>query len=343
MKSLSINEAKFIYYAHNKLDYTQLDKVQKIQAVMGSKFPESDRSIDAHSYYMALKKIGEGEGIPAECVLCGMELEDEHMMCKECEATIHSMASRGYKEVKEIKDREKARKKRIRMLIVGGVILGIALVAGITFLTIWIKIQAGIRLEKKLANEGYVQITEKENPYSADIDSDLQVVASGLENMGDDADSVRVTEGTESEKELEISDINIAQLDIRDAYHMLGRDFETVLSVYGNASETKNGTIRYDKTGLNLQYDDDTHLIYQIYADTEVANKNKIPICGIYVGLDVITAINELEKAGLNLKQVDLYTWECLCKNGEAYVQIKITEKSGKVGVVCINVSDFLQ
>lgn len=343
MKSLSISEAKFIYYAHNKLDYSQLDKVSKIQTLMADKFPESDRSIDAHSYYTALKKIGAGEGIPSECVLCGMELTDEHMMCKDCEATIHSMASRGYKEVKEQKDREAARKKHLRLVIAIGSIGAVAAITGIVLVAMWIKIQSGIRLEKKLANEGYVQITENENPYSADLDSNIKIVeASGTGET--EAVGTGETDNTDAKTdEIEVSEIDVSVLDIRDAYHMLGRDYETVLSVYGSNVESTDDTIYYEKTGLNFQYNKDTHLIYQIYADEEVSNKNKIPVCGVYVGLDVLSAINEMEKTGLRPKQVDLYTWESVCKSGEAFVQIKITEQSSKVGVICINVSDFLQ
>lgn len=351
MKSLSISEAKFIFYAHNKLDYSQLDKVRKIQTLMGNKFPESDRSIDAHSYYKALKKISDGEGTPTECVLCGIGLTDEYMMCKDCEATIHSMASRGYKELKELKDRRDSHIRKVRLIIAIAVILILLGVIGTGLAVSIIRFKAGTDLNKKLEKEGYVSASLTENPYSANIDAGVAVVEAGITESdainavnSEPADISSEDDGAmEIKKELEVCEIDVSALDIRDAYNMLGRDKETVLSVYGNATSVKNGVIFYEKTGLSLQYDETTGKVYQIYADREVANKNKMPMCGVYVGLDVITAINEMKKAKLAPEQMDLYTWECVCKNADKYVQIKITEEKGKVGVICINESDFLQ
>lgn len=350
MKSLSITEAKFIYYVHNKLNYDDLNKVKKVQQLMEEKFPESDRSIDAHSYYKALKNIGEGGGVPSECILCGMDLTDEHMMCVECAATIHSMASRGYKEVKEEKDREAKTVKRKHLFLVGIIAGIIALVLGIVGTVILVKMNFKLELNDKLQSKGYVTTAGSENPYSADMDIDLQnatvVNADGPAEEGisdeNDGEEASLQDASADNKDV-IYEINASRLDIRDSFNMLGRSYEIVFSVYGNPTSTKNGKIYYEKSGTTYIYDETSGEIYQIYADEEVSDKNKNPICSIYVGLDMITAINELSGIGLEMNQVDIYTWEGICECDNKIAKLKITEKNGKVGVIFVGAADILQ
>lgn len=340
MKSLSISEAKFIYYAHHKLDYTNLDKVGKIKNLLGDKFPESDRSIDAHSYYKALQDIIDGYGIPSSCILCGMKLDDENMMCSECEATIRSMASRGYKEVKQVKDAQK-RIKRRKELIIGG-LASLVVIVILTLLSIFVFPKIGFTkmLDKRLKNEGYVSPIDNEQPYNADGGG-----LTGNYDM-DYLDKVLSPNAIVNDvniDDFEIGELDITKLDLRDSMNMLGRDYETVFSIYGNPTLAKEGSIYYEKTEINLEYDEETKLINKVYADKEVSKKKKVPICGVYVGLDIITAVNEIEKFGLKPVQVDLYTWECVCKCGDVTAAVKITEKNGKVGVICIGTADNLQ